>query len=496
MKKYFGTLVISAICIVASFTLTGCEGFLNEVPQSQYTVETFYKTPSDFDVAIAGVYAKQQALYNSLGGVFRMSITRSDDTLTDGQTAGYVDSNDKFLDDATGSYIASLWSDLFTLVYRANSILDRIDDVEFTDSQMKSSIKGEALALRAWAYYTLGTSFGGVPLLDKAYSTPETRKIKRSTQEETFAFAEADYKAAIALLPGEWTGKNIGRITKYAAEGGLARLLMFQSKFAAAEPYLKDIIGCGKYKMATKYEDCFSDEYNNSPERLWEIQFTNGGLGEGNIMCNAMLPDGYHGDLCPFTGASAFLKVSTDMVNAYEPGDLRKDQSIVTGIMVGTTPTDYYSIIKWLHWTKTPLDNNDFAVDLPVIRYTDVVLMYAECLNEAGYKAGGEAFDLINSVRSRARLSDLTSATTPNQEAFRKAIMQERRVEFAFEGLRWLDLVRWDKALEVMDAFLKQPENGNGLYKMDSNDRKLYAIPSQEIANYNDKSVMWQNPGF
>ena len=492
MNNYIKSFAIFSLCI-SSLAFTGCNDFLVENPQSQYTADTFYKTQSDFKVAIAGAYAQQQDLFNNLGGVFRLSITRSDETVVG---ANYVDENDKFLDDATGSAIQDLWTGLYKLVYRTNAILDRIDDVEFTDAQMQKSIKGEALTLRAWAYYTLDTSFGGVPLIDKTLSTPETKKVARSTQEETFAFAANDYKNAIALLPEQWTGENIGRITKYAAEGGLARLYIFQSKFADALPLLKDIINSGKYRMADKYEDCFDDAFDNSPERLWEVQFINGGLDEGNILCNSFLPEGYKGDLTPFSGASAFLEVSSDMVNAYEPGDLRKDQSIVTNITVGSSVRTEWFIRKWLHHTATPVNNNDFAINLPIIRYTDVILMCAECLNEQGYQADGEAFALLNSVRSRAGLSPLTSSTVTNKDEFRKAIMQERRVEFAFEGLRWCDLVRWNTALETMDKFLKLDENQGGIYKMGSNDRKIYAIPAQEIANYGDESIMWQNPGY
>ena len=492
MKNHIVKIALTlTLCATPAFT--GCEDFLTENPQSQYSVGTFYKTASDFDIAIAGVYAQQQDLFNNLGGTFRMSITRSDDTKVG---AGYVDQNDKFLDDATGTYILDLWQKLFTVIYRANEILDKIDGVEFKDETLKNSIKGEAFALRAWAYYTLGASFGGVPLLDKPYSTEETKNIKRSSQQETFDFAEKDYTTAITLLPESWKGQNLGRITKYAAEGGLARLYMFKSKFSSAVPLLKDIISSGKYKMATKYEDCFNDAFNNSPERLWEIQFTNGGLGEGNILCNSFLPEGYKGDLTPFSGTSAFLEVSEDMIEAYENGDLRKEQSVVTGITVGNSVRTGWYIRKWLHYTAVPVNNNDFAVNLPVIRYTDILLMYAECLNEAGYSASGEAFDLINKVRARAGLTALTSTTTPSQIAFRNAIKQERRVEFAFEGLRWLDLVRWGDAQIVMDKFLARAENESGLYKMGSADRLLYAIPAQEIANYNDKAIMWQNPGY
>ncbi|MCK9435749.1 MAG: RagB/SusD family nutrient uptake outer membrane protein [Synergistaceae bacterium] len=491
MKKYIKSITLSVFCM--AFSLIGCDDFLTEEPQSEYSANTFYKIQSDFEVAIAGVYAQQQGLFSAIGGVFRPSITRSDETVVG---AGYVDENDKFLDNATGSVIQGMWSSLYIMVYRTNAILDRIDDVEFTNANTRDYIKGEALALRAWAYYTLGTSFGGVPLIDKTLSTPETLKIPRSTQAQTFAFAENDYKTAISLLPPEWTGKDLGRVTKYAAMGGLARLYMFQSNYISATPYLKEIIDSGKYKMAENYVDCFDDAFDNTAERLWEVQFMNGGLGEGNILTNSFLPEGYSGDLIPFSGASAYLEVSSDMINAYEEGDLRKEVSVVTNITVGSSIRTEWFIRKWLHYTAEPVNNNDFAINLPIIRYTDVILMYAECLNEAGYVANGQAFTLLNSVRKRAGLDPLTQATTPDQAAFRKAIIQERRVEFAFEGLRWWDLVRWDIALEVMDNFLKLDENQGGLYKMGSNERKLYAIPAQELANYNDETIMWQNPGF
>ena len=146
MKNSIRIFALVSLC-AASLGIMGCSKFLSEEPQSQYSMGTFYKTPSDFEIAIAGVYAGQQELYNNLGGVFRMAITRSDDTKVG---AGYVDQNDKFLDDATGSYIQNLWQELYIVVSRANAIITRIDGVEFEDETMKKAIKGEALA--AWGY--------------------------------------------------------------------------------------------------------------------------------------------------------------------------------------------------------------------------------------------------------------------------------------------------------------------------------------------------------
>lgn len=492
MKNYIKSIALSAFCL-ASVALTGCEDFLTEDPQSDYSSNTFYKQESDFEFAIAAVYAQQQGLFTYSGGATRLPITRADEVKVG---TGYNDNNDKFIDDGSGSYIPSYWNGLYVMIYRSNAILDKIDEVEFKNATNKNSIKGEALALRAWAYYNLGINFGGVPLIDKTLSTAETKQVARSTQAETLAFAAADYKAAIDLLPAEWTGKGLGRVTKYAAMGGLARLYMFQSDFTSAAPLLKSIIDSGKYAMAENYVDCFDDAFDNTEERVWEVQFMSGGLGEGNNFAASFFPEGYNKAEYNIPGSSAFMDVSTDFVNAYEEGDLRKDVTLIADITVGSSVREGWYVHKWLHNTAVPVNHDDYAINWPIVRYTDVIMMYAECLNEAGYVADGEAFKLINSVRERAGLAPLTAATTPDQAAFRKAIMQERRVEFAFEGLRWWDLVRWDTALEVMNAFLKQAENENGKYQMGSNDRKIYAIPNTEIDRYGDTSVMWQNPGY
>jgi hypothetical protein len=492
MKNYIKSIALSAFCLT-SVALTGCEDFLNEDPQSQYSADTFYKQDSDFEFAIAGVYAQQQGMFAYSGGAIRLPITRADELVVG---AGYCDENDTFTDNGSGSVIPGYWNSLYTMVYRTNAILDKIDDVEFKDATKKSNIKGEALALRAWAYYNLGINFGGVPLINKTLSTPETKQIARSTQAETFAFAANDFKAAIDLLPAEWTGNGLGRVTKYAAMAGFARLYMFEGNFSSAAPLLKSIIDSGKYKMAENYVDCFNDAFDNTEERVWEVQFMSGGLGEGNNFAASFFPEGYNKAEYNIPGSSAFMDVSTDFVNAYEEGDLRKDVTLIADITVGSSVREGWYVHKWLHNTAVPVNHDDYAINWPIVRYTDVIMMYAECLNEAGYVADGEAFKLINSVRERAGLAPLTAATTPDQAAFRKAIMQERRVEFAFEGLRWWDLVRWDTALEVMNAFLKQAENENGKYQMGSNDRKIYAIPNTEIDRYGDTSVMWQNPGY
>ena len=123
-------------------------------------------------------------------------------------------------------------------------------------------------------------------------------------------------------------------------------------------------------------------------------------------------------------------------------------------------------------------------------------MMYAECLNELGYQSNGEAFDILNRVRSRAGLPAKTSLDLPDQNSFRQALRQERKVEFAFEGWRWFDLVRWGIARETINHKFAAKDEGNGRYSMTSDDQLLFPIPYTEISRYNNTNVMWQNPGY
>lgn len=488
--------IIPFSLLAAITLLSGCNDFLKLTPDSEYSVAGAYKTENDFIQAIVGVYAQQQNLYASNSTWFRALSVRSDETRNN---APYSEGMSRFIDDATNPLLLGAWNNFYRVIALSNEVIGRIDNGSFTNETSRSSIKGEAFALRAWAYWNLGWQFGGVPLIDRVLTVEETRQVKRSSQEETFAFAERDLKEAISLLPEKWTGANSGRITRYAAQSLLARLYMFRKNFSAAKPELESVMRSGFYAMETDYRNCFADSKDNGPERVWEIQFTGGQMGEGQAFSTGLLPEGFNDkSIMPFSGYSTAMEVSQPMYDAYEPGDKRRSLSILKGWKNAQGQSDTVSkfIVKYLHYDAyTPQTQNDWAINLPVIRYTDVVMMYAEALNETGYEANGEALKILNQVRSRAGLAALTAADVPDQDAFRKALMKERRVEFAFEGLRWTDLIRWGLAKETMNAFFLRPEEGNGLYAMRDH-QVLFPIPFEELSRYNDLSVLWQNEGY
>jgi tetratricopeptide (TPR) repeat protein len=493
MKDIVKFLWVCLVCI----PFTACEDFLTEIPLDTYSVEGKYKSQDDFVQAIAGVYSRNQRLYNDHAGWFSRVVLRSDDSRTGGDyTYGFTEFTENSVD---VSFLNTGWKELYKIISFSNTILDKIDAGNFTDAKLKEYIKGEAYMFRGYAYWTLGWQFGGVPLYDKPVTTEEVMQIKRSTQAETFDFAIADYKRAIDLLPEAWTGNNIGRVTKYAAGGMLGRLYMFRGEFSQAKLYLDAVIQSGKYAKAVNYRDCFSDDHDNDPERVWSVQFMGGQSDEGQSYSSSMLPQGVTNPnlYMPCAGYNTAVRVSENMLAAYETGDSRKDITTVTDLIIsGLVDTVSYWCIKYTYdIAYTPKVQGDWANDVNILRYTDVEMMYAEALNEEGYNPGGDAFRIVNEVRARAGLAPLNPALVSDKDKFREAIKQERRVEFCWEGLRWLDLVRWGDAVRVMNEHFLHPDEGGGRNHMEPH-QTIFAIPFDQLSRYNDTSVMWQNPGY
>ncbi len=496
--KNISKIIWLFILSISGSLITSCSEFLNPDPESLYTTKTFYTSQSDFKLAISAVYAKLQDVYDGQTGMLHFLIARSDDANAV-NTNTYSDGADTFTDTSNGTCIANVWQSMFVIITRCNSILIRIDDVTFDNEATKKYIKGEAYAMRAWAYDNLGKFFGGVPLIvDAEYTTSQTYSIKRSTQAETFAQAVRDYKEAISLLPEKWGSYDAGRITKYAASAALGRLYLFMNEPANAKTYLESVINSGIYSLASNYEDCFTDAYDNnvSKDRVWEVQYIGGLTGEGQNFSEMCMPEGYSGtEGYALRGSSAALQVSTNMVKAYEPGDYR--QTIATSNQIkGTGAEGYTWCTKFSRHSYQPQSATDWANNLPIIRYSDVLLMAAEAIN-ATEGPTSKAVGYVNAVRNRAKLTNLTSLQTASAASFLTAIKQERRAEFMFEGLRWFDLVRWGDFVTVMKNFLDEPDEGNGRYSANVQSfRAIFAIPQTEMDRYDNTSVMWQNPGY
>lgn len=471
-----------------------CKDYLDLNPISNYNSGSFYTSQKDFELAVNGIYNEFQSLMN---GTIELAIeSRSDNVSYDVNSYGWNYIH-RFVDNPTNESTVAIWKGYWIAIDRCNAVLDRIDNIAFTDTDRRSNLKGEAYFLRGYAYFQLGWLFGGMPIIDHQMKVDEIKKTPRSSQDETFSFAATDLLQAAQLLPEEWAAKDRGKATKYAAKGILARMYMFQKKYTEAKVPLNEIISSGKYNMATNYADCFSEDFENSPEHVFQIQYTSGNLGQGNAFVAYQVPEFFRSSIFPSGGTSGAMRVSQDLYQKYENGDVRLNFTIIKGFYnaqgIYDTTTMYF--IKYAHVPAPPSQKYDFGINMPVLRYTDIKMMYAEVLNEDGFIPNGEAFSILNQVRTRAGLSPLTSVQVPDQESFRKAILDERRLEFACEFLRWFDLLRTGKAMNVMNTFLNRIDEQSGAYQM-KDYQSIFAIPQDELNTNPDPKIMWQNPGY
>ncbi len=491
MKTKFNIKFISIIIMM--MMIVSCnKDFLDLNPISSYNAGSFYKTQTDIELAIIGCYSQIEYLTNQ---TTEAVLESRSDNITYSNSYTYSEARiHTFVEGTSNEWVVPMWQAYWSTIDRCNAVLDRIDNVTFSDENRHSNLKGEAYFLRGYAYFQLGWLYGGVPKIDHQMTIDEIKKIPRSSQNETFSFAATDLTQAALLLPDVWETKEVGKATKYAAKGILARMYMFQKKYSDAKILLSEIIGSGKYAMADKFADCFSDLYDNSPEHVFQIQYKSGNVGQGNNYVAHEIPEDIRTDMFPTGGDSRALLVSSDLYNKYERGDLRRDFTILTSMSPLRKWPYWYQ--KFAHASKRPVDKSDFEVNMPILRYTDVKMMYAEILNEEGYNSNGEAFAILNQVRTRAGLSPLTSVQVPTQESYRQAMLDERRLEFAAEFLRWFDLVRAGKAMSVMNAFFQKPEEHiDGIYQMKEY-QIIFAIPNDELLLNTDPTIMWQNPGY
>lgn len=418
---------------------TGCsEDFTDLAPISNRNEADFYNAPEDFDVAINASYAGLQSTGVYGRGYWTMFEMRSDNTDQGPDATGlarqYTEIN-SFTEDALNEQITSAWSESYRVIANCNIILDRIPDIEM-DAATKNRITGEALFIRSLIYYHLAIGFGNIPLQLTPYvSGDELVQVNENAVLEQLV---TDLTAAEEYLPVSYTGSLVGKATKGAAATLLAKVYLTLDSNGEAETVLRRIIGNYGYDLLPDYASLWGVANENNAESIFEVQFVSGGIGQGSLFTN---------DFSPSTSlqtGSGFgrNRPTEDMQEAYEVGDLRYEVSMGASYVNPEGET-----VEARHIRKYQSDlaiENDSDINFVVFRYADVLLMLAEALGETP-----ESYDLINEVRNRAGLEDI-SASSPG--TFEEKLLQERRVELAFENHRWADLKRFGATGLVPEA--------------------------------------------
>lgn len=459
---------ILVLASLATLLMTSCgDSFFDLEPASSVTIDKVYKTASDYNVAVIGCYAKLQSQVNFYTECCEY---RSDNLSLGAPTAGTQDRYDidHFTEKPSNGILSSYWANFNKNVYRCNLLLDQIDGANFAEN-LKKQYKGEAMFIRALNYFNMYRIWGGVPATKHVVSAAEALKVARYSDEQMFDLIAGDLKEIVDnnYLPETYSSADMGRATSGAAKALLGKVYLTFHKWTEAKDILSQLIG--KYQLVSPIAQVFNVDNKNNNEIIFAVHFNKEIEGEG------------HSYWYNLTNASDDTNQTSSLLNTFPTGDARKD--LITYVQVEKN----VRLMNKFYDTKSPTFKT-VGNDQILLRYADVLLMYAEALNEIQYDAseGSLALKYLNAVRQRAGISNLTAKQLPTQEKFRKGILVERQREFPYEGQRWFDLVRMGFAKSVM------AENGVEIkdYQL------LFPIPQQEIEKVGDKSILWQNPGY
>ena len=439
MKKLILTLLLPLLFISCSedFTVLG--------PISERNVVNYYKTQSDFEVAINGAFDALQS--NGTFGVKYVLFMemRADNTANGGGATGLAETLediDTFGEIPTASELNDSWIASYDGIARANTIISRIDDITFTSDDVKNRIKGEAHFIRSMLYYHLAVIFGNVPLVTAEVTAPQNMNLNQVSADQVFAQIATDLTAAEGLLP------TTGRVSSGAAAALLGRVYLQAGDNASAVAPLKRVVASNVYSLEANYADIWGPANEGSSEILFQVEFMSGNVGEGSSFTDMFTASGVAGGV---GGGVAPQTVTQDFIDSYEAGDLRQ----------GATLSDSATVEKFEDNPTSPFDSD---VNWVEIRYAEVLLNLAEAVGE-----GAEGYGYINQVRARAGLAAI-DGTTPG--SYNDKLLHERRIELAFENKRWPDLLRHGKAKSVMASHLSIGEGSVTL---------LFPIPQSQI---------------
>ncbi len=523
--KYF------ILTLLVAGSLYSCsEGFLQENVYDFKSSANFFQTPDDANQAMIGTY-------KYLADLYRQSMI---EMLT--QNTGAFNKHKLSTVWISGTYTSATkevyqtWQYAYQLINGCNDIVANVGDMTNIDDTTRNMIIGEARFLRGWAYFILVRMYLQVPIKLKPTKDIESTMIGLSPSEEVYAeVIIPDLEFAFDHLPPFYLSDNTGRVTKGAAAAALSKVYMTMAGYnpatkqfspnaaeywVKARDYAKWVIDNGGYSLVSDFGDLWKLDNKNTPESIFEVQYLRG-LNTGCGYPKIFTPS--HSGLAAKGGgwgrSRCTQKNYDDFAHQY-PGDYRLEKAFVTidtlsgyidirkNKFVPVYPTDGYNkkreswpyVGKW----KDPDAPDNFAAgnNFIVIRYADVLLMFAEAENEVNGPTE-DAYNAVDQVLERARNADGTPRTEPaawdrnlTQDEFREKVWNERRFELTGELKLWFDLVRrgWDKFRQF-----KEDDNNygykpikHGVYEKNM----YYPIPSLEISSNDAITVEDQNPGY
>jgi len=444
-------LKIYSLVAAAALTITmqsGCKkDFLDKQPFNQVTGDVAFTNAAGAEKLISGAYGGMYNDYHIWDYMVNGDVT-SDNAYAGGDNPANIQI-DLFTTNSTNGNVGRDWSGLYSNIKNANEVLENVPNIQdqaLDVNGRRSQILGEASTLRAYFYFHLVRLWGGVPLVLKSPTTLEEMQKSRSSVDEVYAQIIKDLEYALPLV--RTNAPNKGIITKGIVNALLAKVYASKPNpdWTKVQQYADATIN-GGYSLISSFDQLFDGAHKNNSESIWEMQYDGWGgpSGRGNWMTGVIVG----------TGWKRFCTPTNDLVAAFDSeGDvIRKNSSISFRNVASEGWSDDY-------WAKSnyPFINkyrNDDLANSYILRLADIKLLKAEALNELSAAGWSAAAAIVNEIRGRVNLGATPAA---NQAAMRLAIEKERRLELAFEGQRWFDLLRTNRAVAVMNA----QTNGSG----------------------------------
>lgn len=475
---------IQYIVVGMVFLFSSCSNeFLDLYPQTSLNESNFYQSEEEFVLLVNGSYVPMRNMGKTV--YWDISEVKSDNMTMQSRNTNIEHGHaDNFLYSSANIVPESFWDNTYSGIYNANRAITAIEGIDrvWSKAGLRERSLGEAYFLRAFYYFDLVRQFGGIPIVTEEVSGEEAVGIKRSSVEEVYQLIVTDLETAIAHLENMGDTEEKGRASLGAAEALLGKVYLTRKDYAAAETYLARVIESARYGLLADYADVFDSSSKDYYETIFSIQYAESAANLSNQFIFYNAPNTSEGEI---TGrpnvalqVSRSLRPTPELIDAFEEGDKRFPVSI--GFWTGPDATGEVREFAYCNKYKGPQTATlGWSGDnFPLLRYSDVLLMYAEVLNELGRTA--EAIPYVQQVRNRAGLTrDLTGT---GKAELTTLLENERQVEFCFENQRWYDLVRTERAIDVMRAQGKniQPHH------------LLTPIPGTQIFI----NQLQQNPGY
>ena len=517
-KTIFGIALLAG-----ALTLSGCD--LDETTYGQTTSKNYYKTQSEILSALTGAYLQLRTTWNEYAlNFYFVGDCSTDDALkgggSDGDRAEVMELSN-FTTNSTNGEVGRRWKILYRLINRCNEVIKYAPNAQ-GDATTLARYANEAKALRAFGYYELVTTFGGVPLLTEPMAPSQVLATPRASADEVWTQIISDCTDAEALpAKGQYSADEQYHVTRGFAKAMLAKTYMFRQDYANAEKVLHEIIEVDHdYALLPDYGLNWTPAYENSSESVFEIP-NKMDPNNRTLATGTNVPHYFTSRTDAQYQGYGFHVPTKDLHDAFDVDDPRQtyvftqtgdhyigDAFDQDNSQSATGYNDYKMTVPQVE--KEGYDVWMIPYNIRIIRYSDLLLLYAEALNENGKSS--EALTYLNMVRRRARnttpldprkdkqtyvpavtASTLPDITTTNQDELRQIIWHERRVELAMEGWRRDDLMRQKRFGKVMRDYAKKYGVEKGAKFNDSRDY-LLPIPQGEIDKSN--GILKQNPGY